>query len=365
MPGNTITQLLARIARWLGPLALALLVTACNPAADGIAPTATLVPATATAVPPTPTTAPADPAAALPADASPLHDIVQADLDGDGKDEHIVVAASGASAERLSAEAIEIFVLSEAEDGFTVDWRSGELSGERAEPLRVADVNGDGRPEVLSVQSMGAAGETLYVLTWRQNEYGFLTPKGGYFDGRASFGEHGARLEDRDGDGAAEIVANYGPAASLEEVYRWNGTAFVAANTVPPTTGNGDEMEGDLVIVASTIKAEYAQDQPVQFSIALQNESDTRRTLQFSSGQRFDISVMDAQGKEVWRWSREKFFTMALATIHLAPGERLSYEVDWDQKGNDGEPVPPGSYSARIWITANEQPATTLTFTIH
>lgn len=101
-------------------------------------------------------------------------------------------------------------------------WESDAMIGERAEKLETRDINKDGLPEVLSIQSMGAAGVTLYVMRWNESEYAMLTPHGGYFDGRPSFGDNGVRLEDRNGNGTEEIIACYGPAASVQDIYEWN-----------------------------------------------------------------------------------------------------------------------------------------------
>lgn len=184
-------------------------------------------------VPPSPAPSEDDPALLLPESAEPLHR-ASVDLDGDGAHETIVLAGWGGGADRLGYDFLQVFVIACGESGeYLIAWQSEQLPTERAEPLQVEDVNGDGLlPEVLSVQAMGASGETLYILGWHGSGYGWLTPQGGRFDGGESFGENGARVEDVDGDGMAEILASYGPAAGLTDVYEWDGQAYVYRETL-------------------------------------------------------------------------------------------------------------------------------------
>ena len=167
-----------------------------------------------------------DPALLLP-DSAEVIDQVSTDLDDDGVAEDVFLTGFGGTAEVLGYDFLHMFVIASSDSGgHLVAWQSEQLPTERAEALQVDDVNGDGLPEVLSVQAMGASGHVLYVLGRQEQGYGWLAPRGGHFDGRDAFGENGVRLEDVDGDGVAEILASYGPAAGLTDVYAWDGTAY-------------------------------------------------------------------------------------------------------------------------------------------
>lgn len=117
------------------------------------------------------------------------------------------------------------------------------LAGDRAESMEVRDINGDDRPEVLCLQAMGAAGETLQIVVWSKAGYGLLRPRGGYFDGQEAFGEKGVRLDDVDGDGLVEILASYGPAAESTDVYGWDGQAYTYRQTLSASPA-GDACVG-------------------------------------------------------------------------------------------------------------------------
>ena len=179
--------------------------------------------------PPSP---PADDPTLLLPESAELIQRASADLDGDGVLEEVVLTGWGGSAERLGYDFLQMFVIAPDVSGaYVVAWQSEQLPTGRAEALQVQDINGDGLVEVLSVQAMGAAGETLYILGW-QDGYGWRSPQGGHFDGQDAFGEKGVRLEDLDGDGLAEILASYGPAAAQTDVYGWDGQAYVYQQTL-------------------------------------------------------------------------------------------------------------------------------------
>jgi len=73
-------------------------------------------------------------------------------------------------------------------------------------------------------------------------------------------------------------------------------------------------------------------------------------TLNFSSGQQFELTITDEEGNEVYRYSDGKFFTMALVFKTINPGESLKWQDEWDMTDKNGEKVGPGKYKAVITI---------------
>jgi hypothetical protein len=157
---------------------------------------------------------------------------LEAELDGDPQPEVMVLLGVGGESGGLGYDHLEMMVLELDHAPDPVTWKSSPLVGERGEALQVRDINGDGRDEVLSYQSMGASGYTLYVIGWRDGAFGLLLPKGGYFGGQGHFGDAGVHLEDIDRDGVYEILASYGPAGTSTDVYRWDGAEYAFAITM-------------------------------------------------------------------------------------------------------------------------------------
>ena len=350
-------------------VAAALMVAGCAgspaqsaaPTATKPAPTPTRAP-TATAQPtPSPAPSPTPGIAAglpMPGGLTPLREAT-VDLKGDGQKQRVVVGAIGATPGLLSAKATELLVFTPVAGGYELAWRSGELAGQRAEGLRVEDINRDGRSEVLSIQSMGAEGQTLYVIAWLGDRFGLLTPHGGHFDGQQSFGENGVRVEDVNGDGRPEIIAAYRAAGPGQEVYHWDGREYYAGGAAVGPTATRAATPGQapgLTLTLSSRAASYAPGERATFTLVARNAGTTPVSLTFSSAQRFDLVILEASGREIWRWSQGKVFAQVMGTQTLAPGETISFDAQWDQRDAAGKAVPPGNYTARAWLTARGVP---------
>jgi len=191
-----------------------MLLCSCSTAADHVA---------------TPT--PADAALFIP-DSAHLLSEVAADFDTDGKLEYAILAGFGGAPQQLGYDWLQLFVVEpDCGPDCAIAFQSEALAGDRAEALSLLDINADGHMEVLSLQAMGASGETLYVLAWQDQTFAFWQPQGGQFDGLDRFGDNGVRTKDLDGDGTLEILAHYGPAASQFDVYRWDVSTYVYVET--------------------------------------------------------------------------------------------------------------------------------------
>lgn len=203
-----------------------------------------------------------DPTLILPESAVPIQR-ASVDLNGDGKREEVILTGWGGAPDRLGYDFLQLFVITTDTDGeYVVAWRSEQLPTDRGEALQSKDINADGLPELLSKQAVGASGERLYVLSWYQEAYGWLPPRGGEFDGEDAFGETGARVEDRDGDGLYEILGSYGPASRLSDVYVWDGEAYIYEETLEEAQGTYRREEVVDVGLSLEVPADWMEIEP-------------------------------------------------------------------------------------------------------
>ena len=96
----------------------------------------------------------------------------------------------------------------------------------------------------------------------------------------------------------------------------------------------------------TTDKDVYLSGEPIRVVFEVFSRAPTAVRLDFASGQRFDITVEDRHGREVWRWSADRMFTMALGQEMLGPdGPGLTYEAEVTAE------LEPGGYRIRGVLT--------------
>jgi len=88
----------------------------------------------------------------------------------------------------------------------------------------------------------------------------------------------------------------------------------------------------------------FAAGETVDFVLEIRNAGETALALEFATARTHDFAVLDAEGREAWRWSRGRLFAQALASIELAAGETRRFAASWDQRDASGAPVRPGRY---------------------
>lgn len=74
------------------------------------------------------------------------------------------------------------------------------------------------------------------------------------------------------------------------------------------------------------------------------NRSGRSLTLKHRDGQAFD-AVVRREGREVWRWSRDKMFTMMGWQQPLDPGQSVEHTIDLPS-------LPPGTYKLAVYSVA-------------
>lgn len=92
------------------------------------------------------------------------------------------------------------------------------------------------------------------------------------------------------------------------------------------------------------------KDDKVVFDFELINYHNEPKQLQFGSGQKYEVIVIDEKGEEVYRYSDGKFFTQAIVYETINPGKSLKWQDTWDMTDKKGERLVSGKYTAQIKI---------------
>jgi hypothetical protein len=93
-----------------------------------------------------------------------------------------------------------------------------------------------------------------------------------------------------------------------------------------------------------------------KFILTVINTSDKLLPFDFTSGQTYDFAVVDTlTGQEVWRWSRRMFFTQVLRKEAIRPNKNWTFEITWNHRDNDLNPVQPGKYAV-VGIVTTQPP---------
>ena len=116
----------------------------------------------------------------------------------------------------------------------------------------------------------------------------------------------------------------------------------VATPTPSPTPTFPFEFEGPIGIDVTTFGAFFEEGEPIQLAITVAVREPM--TLYYRTSQRYDLAVVNSEGQEVWRWSRDRTFAQVTEEVPLEANEMLSFAETWEQGDNDGQQVPTGNY---------------------
>ncbi|MBS4172025.1 BsuPI-related putative proteinase inhibitor [Bacillus sp. FJAT-49736] len=81
----------------------------------------------------------------------------------------------------------------------------------------------------------------------------------------------------------------------------------------------------------------------LEINLIVRNTSDQPIQLEFPTSKFYDFSIMDDK-KEVYRFSKGRYFLQAFQYINLGSGEEKKWTMNWDYK-NKGERVAAGNYT--------------------
>ncbi len=92
------------------------------------------------------------------------------------------------------------------------------------------------------------------------------------------------------------------------------------------------------------------KDDKVVFDFELMNHYTESKELKFGSGQQFEVVITDEKGEEVYRYSDDKFFTLALIFKTIKPGESIKWKDEWNMTNKEGTKLIKGKYKAEIKV---------------
>lgn len=102
-----------------------------------------------------------------------------------------------------------------------------------------------------------------------------------------------------------------------------------SAEVTPADPAAVDTTLRDLAATLDVAVRRPDASRDVEFALRVTNATEKRLELSFPDGQTHDIVILDAAGREVWRWSRERMFTSAVQTKLLGAGESTEYTERW------------------------------------
>lgn len=105
----------------------------------------------------------------------------------------------------------------------------------------------------------------------------------------------------------------------------------------------------DLRLEIATLKREFPTSEIVPLRISVTNTGEKEATLSYPTGQKYEFSVTDSTGTEVWRWSAGRSFTQEIIIVKVKPAENYNFFGRVD-----AGVLEPGEYTATAWITAGE-----------
>lgn len=119
-------------------------------------------------------------------------------------------------------------------------------------------------------------------------------------------------------------------------------------------SGN-DPVQGHI----ATDKPRYQRGQSVHIRFSVVNTSKKAVTYNFPSGQKYEMTVKDAQGAEVWEWSKGQVFTQNLTAVTFLPGKTVVYTILWNGADQAGRKVKSGVYTLTARLNSRNHPAVT------
>jgi len=131
----------------------------------------------------------------------------------------------------------------------------------------------------------------------------------------------------------------------------------------PPAAGSEGVPEGALELVASLSGADDVKvplkegarvtvGDKMDVQISLVNNTSEKVEIVFADSQKIDFTASDSNGREVYRWSKDKRFPAVINTLPLEPGRSWSHEITIPI-GTGEFMLAPGTYKIEVVMVGN------------
>ncbi len=142
-----------------------------------------------------------------------------------------------------------------------------------------------------------------------------------------------------------------GPRTHDEASAKKNGTAFAATATerAPRPVAAKSAKQSNAPVTAQLVVR--ATDSSIRLALHVTNTTKKSVEITFPSGQTHDFVILDAAGRELWRWAQGRMFTQSLRNRPLGGGEGISLEETWN-----AATLPPGVYTAKATLKSQNYP---------
>ena len=112
-----------------------------------------------------------------------------------------------------------------------------------------------------------------------------------------------------------------------------------------------EERNMNYGISMSTDKMSYSVGEPIKMTLKVFNYTKENIAFHFNTSQRYDFIIEDEEGKEVWRWSKDRMFAMVLGEEVLGPDNpEIIYTAEYKGK------LRPGYYKITGILVAEDRP---------
>ncbi len=120
---------------------------------------------------------------------------------------------------------------------------------------------------------------------------------------------------------------------------------------IPGQPYNTAYFDGLLYTISTDQRTYQRGRESVKITFIKCNVSSSTITLRYNTGQRVDFVAL-RDGREVWRWSDDQFFTQATGAVTLRPGECETYTATWDLRNKQGNYVAIDNFQIRGYNVA-------------